>query len=592
MSTIVLGLSGALNHDPSAALYIDNKLVAAAEEERFIRDKHAKNRMPYESAKFCIQQAGIKPEDIDVVTVPFAPIPLLGSEGRWHFAKRYWYAPDRALDALFNGNRRYRRYKNRIFELLTNLGIDTKKVDFEPVEHHLAHASSAYHLSGFTEKTAIMGVDGKGEYATTFFGYGENGKIHKIKEFYDPDSLGGLYGAITEYLGFEMLDGEYKVMGMAPYGDASKYDLSRLIDFDGKEFKVNTDYANVIGLRRWKDEKGKGHYFTPKLIEWLGPKREGDIADDPYIHYAASIQALYEEVVLKLMDYYLGDIIKETGKMAFSGGGALNVKLNQKIIAREELKELYVQPASGDAGTAVGAASYVLAKRGIQPEKMEHVYLGPSYTNEDVIAACAKHEAQPKWQKLDEVPETIAKVMADGNPVAWFQGRMEFGPRALGGRSIIGCPSVPGIADRINEQIKFRERWRPFCPSMLDRTAAEMFKSDHPAPFMTFTFEVNEEWKTRVPEVVHEDGTARAQAVKQDAHPRYYAMLEELEKLTGNGVCLNTSLNRRGEPMVCAPVDALNMFFGSDLQYLIMEDILVVKDNAKPLKDILAEANA
>jgi carbamoyltransferase len=592
VSTIVLGLSGALNHDPSAALYIDDKLVAAAEEERFIRDKHAKNRMPYESAKFCIQQAGIKPEDIDVVTVPFAPIPLLGSEGRWHFAKRYWYAPDRALDALFNGNRRYRRYKNRIFELLTNLGIDTKKVDFEPVEHHLAHASSAYHLSGFTEKTAIMGVDGKGEYATTFFGYGENGKIHKIKEFYDPDSLGGLYGAITEYLGFEMLDGEYKVMGMAPYGDATKYDLSRLIDFDGKDFKVNTDYANVIGLRRWKDEKGKGHYFTPKLIEWLGPKREGDIADDPYIHYAASIQALYEEVVLKLMDYYLGDIIKETGKMAFSGGGALNVKLNQKIIAREELKELYVQPASGDAGTAVGAASYVLAKRGIQPEKMEHVYLGPSYTNEDVIAACAKHESKPKWQQLDEVPETIAKVMADGNPVAWFQGRMEFGPRALGGRSIIGCPSVPGIADRINEQIKFRERWRPFCPSMLDRTAKEMFKSDHPAPFMTFTFEVNEEWKTRVPEVVHEDGTARAQAVKQDAHPRYYAMLEEIEKLTGNGVCLNTSLNRRGEPMVCAPVDALNMFFGSDLQYLIMEDILVVKDNAKPLKDILAEAKA
>jgi carbamoyltransferase len=274
--------------------------------------------------------------------------------------------------------------------------------------------------------------------------------------------------------------------------------------------------------------------------------------------------------------------------MAFSGGGALNVKLNQKIIAGGEVKELFVQPASGDAGTAVGAASYALAKRGIQPEKMDHVYLGPSYTNEEVIAACAKHEAKPKWQQIDNVSETIAKVLADGHPVAWFQGRMEFGPRALGGRSIIGCPSVPGIADRINEQIKFRERWRPFCPSMLDRVADEMFKVDHPAPFMTFTFEVNEEWKDRVPEVVHEDGTARAQAVKQDAHPRYYAMLEELEKLTGNGVCLNTSLNRRGEPMVCAPVDALNMFFGSDLQYLIMEDILVVKDEAKPLVEILA----
>jgi carbamoyltransferase len=588
VTTIVLGLSGSLSHDPSAALYIDSKLVAAAEEERFIRDKHAKNRMPYESAKFCIEQAGIKPTDITVVAVPFAPIPLFGSEARWHFARRYWYAPDRALDALFNGNRRYRRFRNRIFELLINLGINPKNVEFEPVEHHLAHASSAYHLSGFTEKTAIMGVDGKGEYATTFFGYGENGKIHKIKEFYDPDSLGGLYGAITEYLGFEMLDGEYKVMGMAPYGDPTKYDLSRLVECDGKDFRINTDYANVIGMRRWKDAKRKGYYFSPKLIEWLGPKREGDIADDPYIHYAASIQALYEEVVLKLMDYYLGDIIKETGKMAFSGGGALNVKLNQKIIARPELKELFVQPASGDAGTAVGAASYALAKRGIMPEKMEHVYLGPSYTNEDVIAACAKHPARPVWQKITEVPATIAKVLADGHPVAWFQGRMEFGPRALGGRSIIGCPSVPGIADRINEQIKFRERWRPFCPSMLDRVADEMFTIDHPAPFMTFTFEVTDAWKARVPEVVHEDGTARAQAVKKDAHPRYYAMLEELEQLTGNGVCLNTSLNRRGEPMVCAPVDALNMFFGSDLQYLIMEDILVVKDNAKSLAEILA----
>ena len=577
MSTIVLGISGALNHDPSAALYVDEKLVAAAEEERFIRDKHAKGKMPINAAQFCLDYAGIKPEAVDVVAVPFAPISIF-SKARWHFAKRYWYAPDRALDALLNGNRRYRRYRDRVFSLLRDLGIDPDKVEFEPVEHHLAHASSAYHLSGFSEKTAIMGVDGKGEYATTFFGYGENGKIHKIKEFYDPDSLGGLYGAITEYLGFEMLDGEYKVMGMAPYGDSSKYDFSRLIDFDGKNFQVNTKLVNTVGLRRYKQD-GVGFYFSPKLIDWLGPKREGDIADEPYIDYAATIQALFEEVVLKLMDHYLGDIIKETGKLAFSGGGALNVKLNQKIIARDEVKELYVQPASGDAGTAVGAASYVLMKRGIKPEKMEHVYLGPKFSNEDCIQACEAHPEKPSYELIDQVPQAVAKVLAEGNPVAWFQGRMEFGPRALGGRSIIGCPSAPGVANRINEQIKFRERWRPFCPSMLDRVAPEMFKNDHPAPFMTFTFEVNEEWKTRVPEVVHEDGTARAQALKKEFNPRYYELMEEMEKLTGNGVVLNTSLNRRGEPMICSPTDALNMFFGSDLQYLIMEDVLVVKKN-------------
>lgn len=575
MSLVVLGLSGALSHDPSAALYIDGKLIAAAEEERFVRDKHAKNRMPIQSARYCLAEAGIQPRDVNVVAIPFAPISL-ASRARWHYAKRYWYAPDRALDVLFNGNRRYRRYRGYIQWCLQQIGIDPKKVELDSIEHHYTHAASAYYCSGFKEKTAILGIDGKGEYATTFFGVGENGKIRKLKEFYDPDSLGGLYGAITEYLGFEMLDGEYKVMGMAPYGNASKYDFSRLAKFEDGELIVNTQLANVIGLRRYK-EKGKGFYFSPKLIEWLGPKREGDIADDPYIHYAASMQALFEKLALQMIDYYLGDILRETGKMVFAGGGALNVKLNQYIIARPDVKELFVQPASGDAGTSLGAAAYASEQRGVKVEKMEHVYLGPAYTNEEVIAACTKHPAKPQWSRIDDVPHRIAKILVEGNPVAWFQGRMEFGPRALGGRSIVGCPSVSGVADRINAQIKFRERWRPFCPSMLDTVAPKMLLSAHPAPFMTFTFPVSEEWKHRVPEVVHEDGTARAQVVTREQHARYYELLLNLEELTGNGVCLNTSLNRRGEPMICSPSDALNMFYGCDLQYLIMEDILVVK---------------
>jgi len=573
----ILGLSGALGHDPSAALYIDGKLVAAAEEERFVRDKHAKNRMPYESAKFCLQLAGIRPHEVDAVAIPYAPIPLFGSPARWHYARRYWYAPDRALDAIFAGNRRFWRYRKRIEWCLQQLGFDPKKTEIIPVEHHLAHAASAYYCSGFRDKTAILCIDGKGEYATTFFGYGENGVIHKIKEFYDPDSLAGLYGAITEYLGFEMLDGEYKVMGMAPYGDPTRYDFSRLARFENGELVVNTDYVNVVGLRRYK-EKGKGYYFSPKLIEWLGPRREGDDVDEPYIHYAASIQALFERLALEMMDYYLGDIIRETGRIAFAGGGALNVKLNQKIVARPDVKELFVQPAAGDAGTAVGAAACVSMQRGVPVEKMEHVYLGPAYTNEEIIAACAKHPARPQWQKIDDVPVRIARILADGHPVAWFQGRMEFGPRALGARSILGCPSVPGIADRINAQIKFRERWRPFCPSMLDTVAPQMLQTHHPAPFMTITFEVAPEWRQRVPEVVHEDGTARAQVLRREHNPRYYDLMLELEKLTGNGVVLNTSLNRRGEPMVCSPGDALDMFFGSDLQYLIMEDVLVTKE--------------
>ena len=582
---IILGLSGALRHDPSAALLIDGEVIAAAEEERFTRDKHAKNTLPFESAKFCLDYAGVKPNDVDYVAFPYAPIPL-STPARWHYAKRHWYAPDRALDALFNGNRRFRSHKKDIYKLGDRLGIHWGACQFVPVEHHLSHASSAYHLAPFEDKCAILGVDGKGEYATTFLGYGENGVIHPIKEFYDPDSLGGVYGAITEYLGFEMLDGEYKVMGMAPYGDASKHDLSRLIRPSGQGFQVNNHYVNTVGRRRYKNS-GKGFFFSQKLIDWLGPRRRGDVADEPYVDYAASMQALFEHWVLQLVDNYLGDLIAETGRLAFAGGGALNVKLNQKLLARGDIKELFVQPASGDSGTALGAATYVAeaihrqsvnganAKRLVKP--LSHVYLGPSYSNEACLTAIQTRSEVCHWVSMTDPVAQTADILSVGNPVAWFHGRMEFGPRALGGRSILGCPNAEGIADRINEQIKFRERWRPFCPSILDRVAAEILQSDHPAPYMTITFQVAKNWRSRIPEVVHEDGTARAQVVTAAANPRYYALLEAMETRTGNGVLLNTSLNRRGEPMICSPDDALNMFFASDLEYLVLEDWLVTK---------------
>lgn len=573
---IILGVSGAVNHDASAALYCDGKLIAAAEEERFSRVKHAKGKMPYAAVEFCLQHANIKPEQVDIVAFPYAQIGLK-SPARWHYAKRHWYAPDRALTALFAGNRRYwRNYKN-VMKMLDDLAIGANRVEFVAVEHHLAHASSAYHLSGFKEKCAILGIDGKGEYATTFFGYGEHGKIHKIKEFYDPDSLGGMYGAMTEFLGFEMLDGEFKVMGMAPYGNPKRFDFSRLIEASNSDFKVNTKLLNCIGWRRYKRE-GKGYYFSQQLLDWLGCMRQGDEIDDPYVDYAASIQDLLETTTLALIEHYLGDIIRATGKICFAGGVALNVKLNQRIIALPGVQELFVQPAASDAGTAIGAASYASQLAGVAVEKMTHVYLGPSYTTEQCIAACEQYEQPVRWQRLENVSEQTAKILAAGNPVAWFQGRMEFGPRALGNRSILGSPSERGVADKINAQIKYRERWRPFCPSILDRIAPDILQTNHPSPYMTFTFDVAPSWKTRIPEVVHEDGTARAQIVDKTSNPRYYSLLEEVEKISGNGVLLNTSLNRRGEPMVCSPTDALTMFYGSDLEYLVMENILLTKD--------------
>jgi len=241
------------------------------------------------------------------------------------------------------------------------------------------------------------------------------------------------------------------------------------------------------------------------------------------------------------------------------------------------LRELFVQPASGDSGTALGAASFVAAQAGECPPRMRHAYLGPAFGDAAIEAAVARRADKVASTRVSDIVSTTADLLAAGHPVAWFQGRMEFGPRALGNRSILGCPSVPGVADRINAQIKFRERWRPFCPSILDRVAREIIGTDHPAPYMTITFDVAPEWKTRIPEVVHEDGTARVQIVERDTNPRYYALLEAMEARTGNAVVLNTSLNRRGEAMVCSPDDALAMFLGCDLEYLVLGDYLVTR---------------
>ena len=571
---IVLGLSGALGHDPSAALLVDGEIAAAAEEERFVREKHAQGRMPIESARYCLAAAGVRPERVDAVAFPYAPVSLLGP-GRWHYAARHWYAPDRALDALFNGNRRFRRNRGRVLEAGRTLGIDWNRTAFRPVLHHLAHASSAYHLSGFDDRTAILSIDGKGEYATTFLGYGENGQIHGRKEFYDPDSLPGAYGAMTEYLGFDMLDGEYKVMGMAPYGRPEAFDLSRIVRGTRRGFRVDTRLVNTVGLRRYRED-GRGRYFGRDLVRWLGPPRRGDAADEPYVHYAAAMQKLYEERCLGLIDAWLADVLAETGRLVLAGGGALNVKLNQRILARPDVEELFVQPAAGDSGTALGAATYLAAEHGDRLGRMEHVFLGPAFDTQACERA-ARGRVGIAWRTLPNAVEATADLLAAGHPVAWFHGRMEFGPRALGARSILGCPSVAGIADRINAQIKYRERWRPFCPSILDRVAPEIIGTDHPAPFMTVTFDVTEPWRARIPEVVHADGTARVQVVERRWNPRYYELIEALEARTGNAAVLNTSLNRRGEPIVCSPDDALTMFLGCDLEYLVMEDLLVTK---------------
>lgn len=575
MALITLGLSGSIGHDPAAALFRDGELVAAVEEERLLRRQHARGAMPLEAIKYCLREARVKPRDVDQVAISCAPVSIF-SKARWHYARRYWYAPERSLGAIFNGNRRYRRYLKRVRETLTELDIPWKKIRFVPVEHQLAHASSVYHLSGYSGKVGIFCIDLKGEYATTLLASGENGRIRKIREFYAPDSLEGMYAAVTDYLGFNMLDGSAKIMGMSTFGDPDRYDLSKLIDYDGKGFRINTSLIGTVGLRRYK-HRSRGHYFSPKLVEMLGPRRAGELFQDPYVHYAASAQRLYERAASSLVTYHLSSVLRDNGCLLVAGTGAFNVKLNQRLLALPQVKEVYANPAAGDSGTAIGAAAYAVAKRGIKVSKVEHSFYGPGFDTARCLRACDERREKHDKQVISDPAEKAAKLLADGNLVAWFQGRMEFGPRTLGHRSILGNPGQSKMIDAINKKIKFRESWRFFSPSIIDTLAEDILQSDHPADYMTLTFNVAEEWQKRFPSLVYKDGTTRAHVVREAINPRYYALLKAMEKQTGYGIVLNTSLNRPGEAMVCSPEDALELFFGSDLEYLIMEDVLVTK---------------
>lgn len=575
MPLITLGLSGELGYDAAAALFIDGELVAAVEEERLVRRKHARGMMPVESVRYCLRSAKLKPRQIDQVAISFAPVSLF-SRARWHYARRMWYAPDRALDALFNGNRRYRRYVKQVKAMLAELAIPLEKIRFVPVSHQLAHASSAYYLSGSQEKTAIASIDLRGEYATTFLGFGEGGRIHTIKELYEPDSLTGLYAAFCDYLGYDMLEGESKVMGIATYGDPDKYDLSSLADFRGRDFKVNMQLIRTVGLRRYK-RRNVGHAFSQELIDLLGPRRAGDVFQDPYVHYAAAIQKLYEKLATGLITHHLSDVLKENGRLLLTGTGAFNVKLNKRLLAMPWVKEVSVQPTAGDSGTAIGAAAYAVAQQNITVNRLRHTFLGPRFTTDRCIRACKAHRERPNFEILANPGAKAAELLNAGHLVGWFQGRMEFGPRALGNRCILGNPTSSESIEQINQKVKFRERWRAFSPSMLESLAKKMLNTDHPADYMTLAFEVDPEWQKKFPAVVYRDGTTRAHVVRKDVNPRFYRLLQEVEKLTGLGIVLTTSLNRPGEAMICSPEDALDMFHGSDLEYLIMQDVLVTK---------------
>jgi len=568
----ILGVGPSGVHDPAAGLVIDGKVVAAAEEERFTREKHAIGKLPVNAIKYCLEYAGIGPDDIDIVAFGWSPEAYRRGVLRY-FRRKMFHSTTRAIKTVLKMNDGVRGKEKIVRDicLQTGIGYSPEKIRF--VEHHLAHASSAFHLSGLRE-AAILSIDGSGEFTATLLARGAEGRIEKIKEIPVPDSMGLFYSTFTEYLGFRQNNGEYKLMGMAPYGDASKVDFSHIVRWDDKkkEYWCNDDHVWV--KRRLRHDPDR--MYSKLSVKDFGPPRKGDGLAEPYIHVAAGVQRALEDIAVKLVDTYLKEELLKHGNLCIAGGCGLNVAMNRILMQLPYVKNIWVQPASHDAGNALGAATYVAAELGEKLQPMEHAYLGPEYGKGEMESAIKN--SGHSYTKEKDIAETTAELLRQGHIVGWFQGRMEWGPRALGNRSILGNPTIKGTADRINAIIKFREKWRPFCPSILEEYAPEILGSEHPAPFMTIAFKADPEWAKRMPEVVHIDGTCRPQVVSKKTNPRFYDVIHKFHQKTGVPVVINTSLNRRGEPMVCSPEDALIMFEESGMEYLAMGDFLVKKN--------------
>lgn len=575
---VILGLSGGGGYDPGTALVVDGRIIAAAEEERFNRIKHSHDLQPEMTARWCLEFANLKPSDVQVVACPFVKSSLFHSPARWQIAARHWRTPGWALAAMFNGDRRCRQNFQDLRDMLSRIGIDPAAVRWMPFESHMARAASAFYGSGY-ERAAVMSLNGNNEQVAAWLGYGDETGLHRIREWYPPDSLGDFYNAIVEYLGFEMPDDGLKIAAMAAYGQADKWDISPCLRWDNGDLRINNELVNVVGSRRFRDEQGRDRSFSSKLVDLWGPPRPPGGSEESYAHLAAAAQRALEEAALSLARHHLGGTIAETGRLCFAGGVAFNAQLNRRLAREAGAREMFVPPAAGACGTALGAAMLAAAGVGDRMEPLRHACLGPSYDDEQVRATLEKHRVP--FEQPASITDAAAALLARGEPIAWFQGRMELGPRALGNRSFLGNPVVPGIARRISAQLGFPNRRHPFNLSVLDWAASEVLQTRQPSPWMAFAFEVAPAWRDRIADIIQTDGMARAQIVSEKTQPRLYELMRKFYSLTGVPVLLNAPFNRLGEPIVCSPDDAVTVFFGSDVQYLVMENFLVPKSAAE-----------
>ncbi len=565
---IVLGLTRPV-HDPSAALIADGRVVAAAEEERFAGIKHAPGLPPVRAARFCLESAGIEPRDVDIVAYPWS-LDAYRSH-RWRFFRNHVFRlPMSALRSVLKTGPRWARETAALESMLEAIGIDTRRTKTVFVPHHVAHAASAFHLSGMQE-AAVLSVDAMGEFDTMLLALGTREGLKVLGRRFLPDSLGTVYTAFTEYLGLGANDGEYKLMGMAPYGDPRKADLSPMVSGSGRDFRV--DPAHVFGPSRFRDGT---RYYSRMFVEKFGPPRTGDGISEPYVHIAAAVQKFVEDSLASVVCSDLGAALRAAGgNLCLAGGVAHNVRAAGKLLGLPGVRAVFVQPAAGDAGGSLGAAAEAAFDEGEDVKPMDTAYLGPSYGEAEVRAAL--EGAKIPFLRPADLAAEVARLVSGGEPVARFDGAMEWGPRALGNRSILAHPGLQGTADSINRAIKFREPWRPFCPVILAERAEEILCSRHPCPHMTLSFFVAPAWRSRLSEVVHVDGTTRPQVLERRHNPGLHAIVSEFERITGLPAMLNTSFNLRGEPIVMSPRDALRTFYSSGLRRLAIGPFLVSK---------------
>lgn len=571
----VLGVS-AFYHDSAACLVKNGAVVAAAQEERFTRKKHD-NGFPHHAITYCLKEAGIAPSDVHHIAFyekPYTKFERL----LYQFIETY----PRSLGTFVETLPVWLSERLALASFFTDMGFKAKI--YYP-SHHLSHASASFFASPF-EEAAILTMDGVGEWATTSVGHGKGDSITLANEIHFPHSLGLLYSALTAYLGFSVNNSEYKVMGLAPYGKnryAAQFDKLIKIFPDGS-FALNMDYFAYPSEQKM---------FTPKMEQLFGhPARKPESPVAPFhMDVAASLQAKTEEVVIGLCTHAYN--LKKTDDLCLGGGVALNSVANGKILARTPFKRIFIQPAAGDAGSAMGAALYVsraVLKQKI-PYRLDSAYLGPSFSNQEIADFLTEKKivhtriASPK-----AMAQRVGSLIHEGKVVGFFHGRMEWGPRALGARSILANPCDPKIKDVLNEKVKHREHFRPFAPVIPVEDVKGWFDCDSPVPeaadYMLMVYPIKKEKRKRIPGVTHVDGSGRLQVIRKGQNDLYYQTIREFEKKSGVPILINTSFNIRGEPIVCTPADAYRCMMGTGIDYVVIEQFLVArKDNLRDAWD-------